>query len=179
MSKLTRRNAAGLVRWARWRGRYHSLGRALFFCGPYSRLELGAGATFNVGKHFVALENFHAVILGAVRIGNNVFFNESCHVSIVEGLTIGDGCLFGEKVSIHDEDHLFGEIMVDVPLPERGVRSAPIAIGNDVWVGAKASILSGVSIGDGAVIGAHAVVTRDVPARSLAVGSPAKVIRSW
>jgi len=179
VTRVTPRNLAGFARWAGWRLRYRNISGGLFFCGRGSVLDLAGAARLSVGRNFVALDGFHAVLTGDVRIGDNVFFNEGCHLSVVQGVRIGDGCLFGEKVSIHDEDHRFGAEYADVPLPERGMVAAAVVIGDNVWVGAKASILRGTTIGSGSVIAAHAVVTADVPPRSLAVGAPARIVRSW
>jgi acetyltransferase-like isoleucine patch superfamily enzyme len=107
----------------------------------------------------------------------------SDHATVITGgtpcrryLVIGDHCLFGEGVSIHDENHRGGR--GDLPVARRGFTTAPIFIGRNVWVGAKATILQGVTIGDNAIVGAHAVVTRDVPANMLALGVPARVARA-
>jgi acetyltransferase-like isoleucine patch superfamily enzyme len=121
------------------------------------------------------LPDFTGRVNGRLTVGDNVFFNRGCYLSAQESVTIGDNCSFGEYVAIHDEDHAFG--VDDAPAGSRGYVTAPIVIGNNVWVGAKATILKGVHIGDNAVIGANAVVTRDIPPNSVAVGVPARVIR--
>ncbi|MBC8076121.1 MAG: hypothetical protein H7Y32_08620 [Chloroflexales bacterium] len=79
-------------------------------------------------------------------------------------------------VSIHDENHIPGR--GPEPIAQRGFRCAPVVIGRNVWVGAKATILQGVTIGDGAVVAAGAVVTRDVAAYTLVAGVPARPIRA-
>ena len=86
----------------------------------------------------------------------------------MDQITIGDLCVFGEQVIIRDDD---GHTLDDTP------RTAPITIGNNVWVGARAMILKGVTIGDGAVVAAGSVVTKDVPGGTLVGGVPARVIR--
>lgn len=92
-----------------------------------------------------------------------------------EGLSVGDHTLFGEGVSIHDDNHVAGR--GPEPIASRGFEARPITIGANVWVGAKAVILLGVRIGDNAVVGAGAVVTRDVPACTVVAGVPARIIR--
>ena len=178
--RLTWRNLAGLARWLRLRaasrGPLHS---GLFFLDRGADLRIDPGAEVRIGGGVRIMRDFTGNWHGRVVIGDNVFFNRGCHTAVQRELTIGNGCLFGEKVSIHDEDHLFGAEYVAVPLPDRPMRTAPVRIGNDVWVGAKATIVAGVSIGDGAVIAAHSVVTRDVPPNTLVAGTPARVIRSW
>lgn len=83
------------------------------------------------------------------------------------------GC--AEGVSIHDSTHpLTGS---DDNYNARPMVTKPIVIGRNVWIGAKATILHGVTIGDNTVIGAHALVTKDIPANALVVGIPARVVR--
>lgn len=101
--------------------------------------------------------------------------NVGCHVVVREGLSVGDHTLFGEGVSIHDDNHVAGR--GPEPIASRGFEARPITIGANVWVGAKAVILLGVRIGDNAVVGAGAVVTRDVPACTVVAGVPARIIR--
>ncbi|WP_308203244.1 DapH/DapD/GlmU-related protein [Georgenia satyanarayanai] len=88
------------------------------------------------------------------------------------GITIGDDCLIGHNAVIatlqHDID----------PARRGGLEPSPVVIGSNVWLGANVTVLPGVTIGEDAVIGAGSVVTRDVPAESVAVGSPARVVRS-
>jgi acetyltransferase-like isoleucine patch superfamily enzyme len=93
----------------------------------------------------------------------------------MESIEIGEDCLIAEMVSIRDHNHRFDRL--DVPVRCQGMASAPIRIGRNVWIGGKATIIKGVTIGDNAVIGANAVVTHDVPANSIAVGVPARVIK--
>jgi acetyltransferase-like isoleucine patch superfamily enzyme len=79
-------------------------------------------------------------------------------------------------VSIRDHDHCFDRL--DIPVREQGAVSAPITIGRNVWIGAKVTVTKGISIGDNAIVGANAVVTKDIPANAIAVGIPARVIRT-
>lgn len=88
-----------------------------------------------------------------------------------EKITIGKGTLIAEMVVIRDSNH---DRRNNAPLAEYHHRSAPINIGSNVWLAAHATVLSGVTIGDDATIGAGAVVTRDVPAASVAIGVPAR-----
>ena len=98
-------------------------------------------------------------------------------------MKIGDGCLFGEYVTIHDDDHVFGPSEErewrSTPPGDRGLLTSPIDIGRNVWLGAKVTVTRGTTIGEGSMVAANSVVTRDVPPFSLAVGAPARVIRSW
>lgn len=91
----------------------------------------------------------------------------------VERITIGRDALIAEHVTIRDQDH---DITGTRPYRAAGMRSSPVTIGDNVWIGAKATITRGVTIGDNAVIGANSVVTSDIPAGAVAVGAPAHVI---
>lgn len=114
-----------------------------------------------------------------LSIGNNCSFGAYNHITCANKITIGDSLLTGKWVTITDNSH--GETDKDTlgmrpqkrPITSKG----PVVIGNNVWIGDKATILPGVSIGDGAVIAANAVVTKDVPAYSVVGGNPAKVIK--
>jgi acetyltransferase-like isoleucine patch superfamily enzyme len=78
-------------------------------------------------------------------------------------------------VSIRDHDHNFARL--DVPTRDQGASVSDVAIGSNVWLGSKVTVLRGVTIGDNAVVGAGAVVTRDIPENAVAVGVPARVLR--
>jgi maltose O-acetyltransferase len=90
----------------------------------------------------------------------------------VAEVTIGDYCLFGPGVHIYAATH-------PMDYEERRTRESgkPVRIGNDVWVGGRAVILPGVSIGDRTVIGAGSVVTRDIPSNVMAAGNPCRIIK--
>lgn len=107
------------------------------------------------------------VIKDGAGISNSVF-------SAFESITVGEHTLVGAECLIVDSD------FHGLPLGEdKPIRSAPVEIGDHVFIGARSIILKGVKIGDGAVVGAGSVVTTDIPAHSLAAGNPAKVIRSF
>lgn len=108
-----------------------------------------------------------------IALGERVFFNFNCIVLDVCPVTIGSFTLFGPAVQILTPLH-----PMDPVLRRQQEYGKPVAIGSDVWVGAGALILPGVTIGDRAVIGAGSVVTRDVPAGMFAAGNPCRVIRA-
>lgn len=169
------RIAEGALRVSLLRLRFRNLRGGLFFVHRRADIDIGRDAQVSLGQMVRFMQDFTGHFYGQVTIGDNVYFNRGCYVAVYNSLTIGDDCLFGEYVSIHDQDHVPGSDTR--PIAARGYASAPIAIGSNVWVGAKATILRGVSIGDNAVIGANAVVTRDIPCNSVAAGAPARVIR--
>ena len=109
-----------------------------------------------------------------VHVGSDVYFNFGASFVDDADVFIGDRCQFGPNVTICTAEH-----PLDAKLRAQGLQyNLPVHIGNDVWVGAGAIILAGVTIGDGAVVGAGAVVTRDVAPHTLAVGVPARTIRT-
>lgn len=107
-----------------------------------------------------------------IRIGKNVLINNSCTFMDRGGITIGDDAFIGPRVNLITENHGLS------PELRRTLVSNPIVIGNNVWIGAAATVLPGVTIGDNAVIGANSVVTRDVPPNTVVAGNPAKKIKS-
>jgi acetyltransferase-like isoleucine patch superfamily enzyme len=140
-----------------------------------ARFTVARGAAVRFGAGCVLDYGFTLESSGRLEVGDRTVFGHHCTVAADRSVVIGDHCLFGEFVSIRDHDHAFdgsGEAILD-----QGRSTAPVLIGDDVWVGAKASITRGVTIGPGAVVGAHAVVTRDLPAGCVAVGVPARVVR--
>ena len=107
-----------------------------------------------------------------IAIGENVFINACCHFQDHGGVTIGIGCQIGHNVVFATLNHFLE------PARRKFTHPAPIVLGDNVWIGSNATVLQGVTIGDNAVIAAGAVVTRDVPANTVAGGVPAKVIKS-
>ena len=107
-----------------------------------------------------------------IIIGDNFYMNANCH--ILGEITIGNNVLFGPKVVIWGRDH---GIKKDQLICKQVHSCAPVVIGNDVWIGAHASVMKGVTIGSGAVVGAGSVVTKDVPEYAIAVGNPARVVK--
>lgn len=107
-----------------------------------------------------------------LHLGKNVFINSGCCFQDQGGIYIGDNTLIGHQV-------VFATINHDMDPEKRGsMEFKPIHVGKNVWIGAHATILPGVNIGDGAIIGAGAVVNKDIPSNAVAVGVPAKVIKS-
>lgn len=106
-----------------------------------------------------------------ITLGKRTFINSGCKFQDQGGIVIGDDCLIGHNAVLATLNH-------DLNPTRRGdMHPAPIKIGRNVWIGANVTVVPGVTIGDNAVIGAASVVTKDVPANSIAVGSPARVIR--
>ncbi|WP_340155566.1 acyltransferase [uncultured Winogradskyella sp.] len=129
-----------------------------FTLGKYSIIEC-TGVLRNVGS--------------SLKIGNNVGINHYCFIGVRGDIEIGNNVIFGPRVNVFSENHNFDSI--EIPIKNQGVTKGKTIIGNDVWI---VSIMSGVSIGDGCVIAAGAVVTKSIPAYSIIGGVPAKIIKS-
>lgn len=116
-----------------------------------------------------------------LSIGNDVYINHGVSITCNIQITIGDGCLIAPDVMIMDDDghptdwktrHDYWPTTPETRL------GAPVHLGKTVWLGARAIVLKGVTIGDGAVVAAGAVVTHSFPPRTLVAGVPARVVRS-
>ena len=114
-----------------------------------------------------------------LKIGDNGSIGAYCHISAANSITIGNNILTGKWVSIVDNDHGVTDLsnLSKAPLCREIFSKGPIVIGDNVWIGDKATILSGVTIGDGVVVAANAVVTKDVPAYCVVGGNPARIIK--
>jgi len=113
-----------------------------------------------------------------LKIGNNTFIGHGTGFAIADRAEIGMNCLISGGVSIMDNDgHPLDYIKRRNNLPPDRDRVKPVVVGNDVWIGRGAVIAKGVNIGDRSVIGARAVVTKDVLADCVVAGNPAKIIK--
>ena len=127
-----------------------------------------------ISNGFTMYEGAAIVIIkgGKLSLGHNSYMNESL-IQCANSITIGDNCAIAGDVLIQDTD--FHPLLDENGNPKP--ISKPIIIGNKVWICAKTTILKGVTIGDGAIIAAGAVVTKDVPAYCVVAGNPAKIVR--
>lgn len=114
-----------------------------------------------------------------IRIGNHVSLGEYSHITAAANVRIGNGVLTGRYVLITDNAHGASQrdVLETPPLLRSVVTKGPVIIEDNVWIGDKATILSNVHIGRGAVIGANAVVTKDVPAYAVVGGNPAGILK--
>jgi galactoside O-acetyltransferase len=118
----------------------------------------------------VTLEYLHGLSLG-----RGAGINTGCWINARGRVSIGDDTILGPYCVIHSANHRMDQL--DIPIQHQGFEHKPVTLGNNVWLAARVTVLPGVSIGDNAVIGAGAVVTKDIPANAVAVGNPARVIR--
>lgn len=126
------------------------------YCGKNVNIERGA--------------NFS---MGGISIGSGSGLGINCAVH--GPLKIGDNVMMGPDVTILTHTHNIER--TDIPMGKQGMREAEVIIGNDVWIGMRVIIMPGVKVGDGAVIGAGAVVTKDVPDYAIVGGVPARIIK--
>lgn len=107
-------------------------------------------------------------------IGNNSGVGADSIIG--KGTTIGDNVMMGPWCIIYTRNHAFSR--TDIPMREQGMQDfKPVHIGNDVWIGSRVTILPGVNIGNGCIIGASAVVTKDVPDYAVVGGNPARILK--
>ena len=145
-----------------------------------SSMELGEGLTTGVNVRLDATAPRGGP--SVLRIGRHVQINDSVHIGAIEQVVIGDHTLIASRVFISDHNH--GNYQIrdaasspEIPPADRPLSSRPVHIGRNVWLGEQVCILPGVTIGDGAIVGANSVVTRDIPPNSISAGNPARVIR--
>lgn len=163
-------------------------------------IDFGRGITIGRGARIEAFGKGDQI---NIKFGNGVEINDYVHIGGANRITIGDRVLIASRVFITDHNHgTYSDRAVEirhlrqidngpgndssadpsapfVPPGERPLSMAPVAIGDDVWLGEGVCVLPGVTIGAGSIIGANAVVTRDIPPASIAVGTPARVVRRF
>ena len=154
--------------------------RACTRVGPWTRV-IGRVTIINYGTMIVGervqIYSHHARTVfttfghGRLVIGDRAFINYGVDIAATGLVSIGADCLIGTHVSIIDSG--FHDVIERHRMPA----PKPVIIGDNVWIGNRAIILPGVTIGDGAVVGAGSVVVHDVPARSVVAGNPARVVR--
>jgi len=154
----------------------------------WRRIKHVAGNSISIGEDSIihadiSFEEEHG---GEVRIGNRTFVGRS-HLICYRRLVIGDDVIMSWGITIVDHDSHsidWEKRRDDVRDWSRGKKNwkhiahAPVVVGDKAWIGFNVSILKGVTIGEGAVVGACSVVTKDIPAYAVAVGNPARVVRS-
>lgn len=134
------------------------------FCGKLLLSKCGKGCNIEKNANFSY----------SVELGNNSGLGINCRIS---GKTIiGDNVMMGPNVCIFTANHAFDRI--DIPMNQQGLtKEKPVIIEDDVWIGANVTILPGVKISRGAIVGAGAVVTKNIPQYAIVGGNPARVIK--
>jgi len=161
---------------------YARLRAALSYPLPSSAVVLGRVQVFGTGRircgeGLLLYPDLHleTQLDAEITIGNGVVISRGVHLVAFAAVHIGNGTMIGEYTSIRDANHAR---QPGIPMRDAGSTARPIVIGNEVWIGRGAAVLAGVTIGDGATIGANAVVTRDVPPGTVVAGVPARPILS-
>lgn len=144
-------------------------------------ITLGDGFSSAPGVRIEAWKKFQEFsFTPQIIIGDNVSINYNSHIGAINQIIIGNGVLIGSDVLIIDHDHGRTDSVEELsvrPARRKLLSKGPILIGDNVWIGEKACILSGVTIGEGAIIGASSVVTKDIPAYSVVAGNPAHIVK--
>ena len=145
-------------------------------------IDFGSKLTIGVGCRFEAYNNQKSK--KSLIFGKNIQLNDYVHITAMNNVVIGDNVLMASKIYISDCSHGFysGEEMDSSPEQhpiDRSYNISEVVIEDNVWLGEFVSVLPGVTIGKGAIIGSNSVVTKDIPANTIAVGSPAKVIKKY
>lgn len=136
-----------------------------------TRQVLGEIMGYEVDESTILFTPFHTNFGRFTRIGKHVFINHACSFLDMGGITIEDHVLIGPRVNLVTENHPLD------PADRSALITKPIVIRQNAWIGAAATILPGVTIGENAVVAAGAVVTADVPANTVVGGVPAKLLK--
>ncbi|MBZ0276793.1 MAG: acyltransferase [Anaerolineae bacterium] len=136
-------------------------------------ITIGEGTNLMHGTIFHVF-NYRDLPQAGITVGKNCFFGEYTCIRGQGGVTIGDGVYTGTQVNIAAVNHVFSD--PDRYIREQGITADGIIIEDDVWLGSHVTVVDGVTIGKGSIVGAGAVVTKSIPANSIAVGVPAKVV---
>jgi len=175
---LNRHYALLGLRWLwlklRWRGRLKTDG--ICFVCPGVKFEIGPHAELHIGR-WVWLGHGTKIRVheGEVRIGAKTVMGQECTISAYQYVEIGRECIVADRVMLIDFDH--GVVEVERPIRLQGIYKRDVRVGHNVWIGYGACVLRGVTVGDNAILGTSAVVTKDVPANAVVGGIPARVIR--
>jgi len=146
------------------------LGDQLIITG-FPAIRIGEGTSFMSRSYLYAHDS------SQLAIGSRCSFNHNVLLGASGGeIVIGNDVLIGPNVVLRASDHVFTS--PEAPIRSQGHRPGRIVIGNDVWLGANVVVTSGVTIGNGCIVGAGSIVTHNLPPMSVCVGNPARPIRS-
>ena len=157
-----------------------SYGKSVVFRGR-DRISIGDSTRIEIDTSISAWKDYRGIKYNPmVIIGANCNIGAYNHITAINKIQIGDGLLTGKWVTITDNSHgVFVKEQCNIPPARRPLHSkGEVIIGKNVWICDKATITSGVTIGDGCIVAANAVVTKSVPPYSLVAGNPARVIKT-
>lgn len=168
------------------KGRFAQYGKAsvihyrmIHLCGE-KYMRIGNMTDIHEGATLTAWDNINGVQFSPkISIGNNCNIGAYSHITACNKIVIGDNLLTGLNVTITDNQHgEFIEEQLSMPPINRPLLSkGPVIIGSNVWIGSNACIMPNVKIGNGVVVGANSVVTKDIPDNCMVAGCPAKIIK--
>ena len=177
--------------WLRGRAMAKIMGWPKSYLGPSSKI-LGTVA-ITVGEcayinryawieavHIFGSQSFCPTIL----IGRGLAASDNLHITSINRIEIGDNCLFGSGVFITDHNHgsYRGDEQctpLEFPVQRKLISHGPVVIGSNVWLGDNVAVIGPVRIGNGAVVGANSVITRDIPDDVIAAGIPARILKRF
>lgn len=146
------------------------------YIGQVKRYALVKNLALSVGDNVSIKEGVYLYNIDRLSIGNNVSIWPMTYIDAYGGIEIGNDVSIAHGCSILSFEHIFAE--QDIPIKDQGLRTKPVKIENDIWIGAKVTVLGGSTIRTGCVIGAGSVVTKDTDEKSVYVGVPAKKIKN-
>ena len=150
---------------------------------------IGLGGKIGIGYRYVFLKslikkcgdnvsihkNVYLLGFSNITIGSNVSIHPMCYIEGEGGLDIGSDVSIAHAVTIMSTSHTYEEI--SIPFKDQGIVYKKVSIGNNVWIGCKATILYGVDIKERVIVGAASLVNRNIPTGVIAAGSPAKIVK--
>lgn len=141
---------------------------------PFKVVSVRSMALKQCGDRVTIMFDVHISDPQRVVVGDDVSIGHGCYLHCAGGIEIGSNSMLAPRVAIWTSNHRFAE--PSLPIRLQGVNPAPVRIGEDVWIGYGATLLPGVNVGNGAVVAARAVVTKDVAPYCVVAGVPAKPI---
>lgn len=181
------RRALRALRYAWWA--FRSLVVLSWYRLSYSGIKVGRGVRLGRGVYISVVKggildlgddvhvdsHSYITVEGELTVGAGSYVGVGCTLVAHDKITIGPDALIAAYVTIRDQDHRIDRF--DMPYRKQGLVAAPICIGRNVWIGTKATVLRGCSIGENCVLGANTVVTHDIDSNSVVVGVPARLLR--
>lgn len=160
--------------------RFAALGSKSYFLQPIylagtKYMEIGVGTGFWHHARVEVIDEWNGEkFTPHLKVGNDVLIGQDCHITCADSIVIEDEVLISSGVFITDLSHITSNL--DVPVIQQGLTTKPVKIGQGAFIGKDCLIMPGVTLGKHCVVGANAVVTKDVPDFATVAGVPAKVI---
>lgn len=157
-------------------GNLANINNKLYFLSAYIRARIYSLFLKKTGKKIFIQHDVIFRNLKYIELGNNVYINHHAEILAgINGIKIGNDVMIGQYAKLLTTNHSYTDL--SIPMNKQTEISEHIIIHDDVWIGANAIILPGIEIGKGAVVGASALVTKDVPEFAIVGGVPAKIIK--